>query len=302
MTCDALRSARTDPNFVFGECNSMRHFMNGRRSLGKFFAGAATLLCLGCASPPVITELPSYVRFRFDRIDLSKIPVVLVGRIVGHSEIGPPRSSQWSSDFSVQLARVDVEVETVLQAYNSVGGVVREGKAPEGRVPVYYLHATKANPTPSVAWMGMSGYGGRWRMGDRVLFFLLRDHGHLRTACDQYNNCAIDVFSGAHPGYKSPSNDVTASIIDILLTRGQNASDQQMIKAIDDFHLYAMNAEYAMGALQKLAKEETPVVRSAARRKLGQELTDNCTQPTGYVTGPWEVPCLDYRKTRPGQE
>lgn len=281
--------------------NSKPSSRAGRWPVGAICIAIGALLCAACASSPPITELPSYVRLRFERAELGSIPVILVGQIKGYSEIGGSRPSRWSSDFPVQLARVDVQVDTVLQAYTFAGGIIREGNAPEGRVPIYYFHATRATPTPSMAWMGMSGYGGRWRMGDRVMFFLLRENGHLRAACDQHSDCTINVLSGAHRGYRPQSTDVTTSIIDILLTRGQGATDRQMVKAIDDFHLYSMNAEYAIGALQKLAGQETPVVSKAARQKLDEELSTNCTQPPGCGGNPWDVPCNTYRKTHPNR-
>jgi hypothetical protein len=145
----------------------------------------------------------------------------------------------------------------------------------------------------------MEGEGGSWRAGDRLMFFLQRENGYLRTVCDQWKHCTVNVFSGAHADYQPRSNDVTHAMIDILLTRGRGATDQQMIKAIDAFNMYSMNTDYAIEALEKLAKSETPAVSKAARQQLDQELSMNCTQPPGCGGNPWDVPCVAYRKTHP---
>lgn len=272
-------------------------FLTGKWSLGALFTWAAALFCAGCNSGPPLTEYPTFIDLP-GATNMGAIPLILVGRIVGFSTVGHAHSSRWESDFPVQLARVNVQVETVLQSYTVVNGILRPANEPAGVVSIfYYFHPEAA--VPGVAEMGMSGHGGSWHIGDRVMFFLQRENGYLRTLCDRWRHCTRAVLTGSHLGYRPRSNDVTVSIIDILLTRGQGASDQQIAEAIQAFRPSDFNPTYAVQKLQELAQEETPVVREVARQKIEEELTYNCQRPPTYVTGPWEVPCLDYRKTHP---
>ncbi len=211
-------------------------------------------------------------------------PVILVGTITKPpAYVGSRHQSRWlpvptPPDSSVQLFRVIVEVETVLQSY---------GESPKREVPIYYF-----------LWNTDQSYSGpprlgNWQVGDRVMFFLRCENGYLRTVEDQRSGgTTIRVFSGAHPGFRE---DIPAhGVIDLLLTRGEGAGDEQMIQAIDGFHVSEVDPEYSVQKLRKLIGEETPPIATAACQKL-KSILDMCFPPP-YNAGPWQAPCNDRSK------
>ena len=218
---------------------------------------------------PSLTEYPLLVGMPNDSDGVNRVEVILVGTVTCYSEIGPARQSRWFIDYPIQLACVRVRVESVLRSEIVARGTFQGGDVPKGDVPIYFFFSAKHTfSTPS---LGMRNRGGTWQIGDRIMFFLQRENGYLRTVCDQWRGCAPYVYSGSHVGYKPHSNDVTESIIDMFLTRGTGASDQDMLQAIDKFRLYLINADYVIKNLRKLAQNETPPVRKAASDEIGAE-------------------------------
>ncbi len=110
------------------------------------------------------------------------------------------------------------------------------------------------------------------------MFFLRRDSGVLRTVGDTWNNCVVPVFSCAHPGFKpDPGRPLADSLVDFLLTRGQNCGDHEMVQAISKSYAEGFDREYAFKKLRQLAASETPPVRKEA-----------C-----YELSLWKQPCGD---------
>lgn len=98
-----------------------------------------------------------------------------------------------------------------------------------------------------------------------MIFFLRRDAGVLRTTCDFLDYCVVQVFSGAHPGFKvNPDKSLAENIVDLLLTRGTKSSDPQMIKAITKSRVLDFSEAYALGKIQQLALDGPQEVTNAA--------------------------------------
>lgn len=237
--------------------------------------------CAGCSSAPRLTEYPAFVDFPDSRPDrIPYIPVILVGTIAGRpSYLGDIRASRWDSGRPpLQLVRVTVQVETILQSH---------GEIPKGEVPIYFFIRSGSYSGPPRL--------GDWNVGDRMMFFLQQENGYLRTICDHYKGCTMEVFSGAHRGFRA--GKIGDAIIDLLLTRGEGAGDEQMIRAINISSRAAdLDPAYAMRKLRKLAAEETPAVAKAACQKLQLELNAICV-PVPWNRGPWAVACNERLKT-----
>jgi hypothetical protein len=181
--------------------------------------------------------------------------MIVVGRILEYSDVGRPHPSKWIPNFPVQLGSIKIQVENVLQ-----------GEDTRGDISVFffrYLAISEGAPR-----IGVRGRGGTWRIGDREIFFLQRDSGVLRTVCDGWAHCVMPVLTGAHPEFKSNPNSSNTAIIDILLTRGEGCSDQQMVDAISQFRAYDYGPDYTIKKLNEIARTETPKVRKAACQKL----------------------------------
>ncbi|HEX4230471.1 MAG TPA: hypothetical protein VHZ07_17480 [Bryobacteraceae bacterium] len=246
-----------------------------RTYLRIFACAGLILVSAGCNSAPHLTEYANEPSNLQDALSYS--PIILVGTIAGpEAYIGPYRQSRWVLDraFTVQLARVPVRVETILQSDREV---------PKGRVDIYYF-----------LWGVEHGYDGPprlgiWTMGDRMMFFLRHEDGYLRTIGDQRSGATtIQVFSGAHPGLRT--GDPATLILDTLLSRGQGARDEQMIRAIQRAPAN-IAPEYYVRKLRALIAEETPAVAGAACEALKTRL-DECA-PSPWNFGAWQVPCND---------
>ncbi len=179
-------------------------------------------------------------------------PVILVGRILGSGRIGSPQPSIWDGATPYQQYRATIAVENVLN-----------GSIPLGTAEIYFMINLRSGGHKG---LGTINDGGSWHIGDREMFFLQRDSGRLRTICDSFAyNCVAPVLSGSHAsiqGHRSVGN----MIADIFLTRGEGASDAQMIKAMDraTFISFHFAPGYAMKKLEEMVQTETPPVRRAA--------------------------------------
>lgn len=213
-------------------------------------------LCVSCERVPRLVEYGNNQE-RSTAESLSAAPIILVGQIAAYRELGRPRPSRFDAE-PIQLCRITVQVETVLR-----------GDVAPGEVPIYFL--VNFGSTGGPPQLGMVGRTGNWRIGDRELFFLQRDSGTLRTIIDNYALAARPVLTGAHTSYEPrPGETVPEMIVDILLTRGQECSDQQMAHAVSRSVADFFDLPYTVRKLRQLANDEVPIVKKAALDKLDE--------------------------------
>ncbi len=115
------------------------------------------------------------------------------------------------------------------------------------------------------------------RKGERDIFYLFGTGTDFRSACDYGRSCAPVVFTGRHETVEAGSAEQQAA--EILLARGEGATDKQVIYAIGS---YANMAEdrAIVAQVQKLARSESPAVEQAACEAL-QRLSLPCPTPSG---------------------
>jgi hypothetical protein len=195
--------------------------------------------------------------------DPASVPIILVGQILSNSKVGGLR--KWRpdqdsvSDYQVQMFRVNVRVENTLK-----------GDSLPGDIGIYYFafHGNVSGPPG----LGMAGVSGTWHLGDRELFFLRKESGELRTACDLSARCVPPVFSGNHADFRvDPSISLADSIVDLLLTRGRGCTDQQMIEAVSSYAPSFFSRDYAVAKLRQIVQREVPSVSEAACERLKRE-------------------------------
>jgi len=216
------------------------------------------ILLVGCNREPPIFEYPSFVRLPYNE-QVAGVPVILVGRILSCSPNGSPHPSRWDGRTLMQMFKLDVRVENILQ-----------GDLAVSQVSVFYFMNTVASEGP--ARLGLFATGGTWHTGDREMFFLQRDSGVLRTICDTWRNCVIPIHSGSHsPIKRGPNTWIGDSIAHILLTRGEGCSDMEMIQALSEGAgvAYSFSPNTTIRELQQTAAHETPPVRHEACEALG---------------------------------
>jgi hypothetical protein len=80
----------------------------------------------------------------------------------------------------------------------------------------------------------------------------------------------LPVFSGFHAHFTvKQQRPITDSIVDLLLTRGEGATDKDMVKAVHEVgSVRRFGDEIQTKALQRIAREETPPVRHEACAEL----------------------------------
>ena len=193
------------------------------------------------------------------------VPVIVVGVVKHSSWMGTAHKSRWDEDEMVQLIRVDVTFENVIKSdINSDNG------------EVFFYRSLRASEGPPR--LGMIGEGGTWKPGDRELFFLQKEQGHLRTICDTFRNCVIPVLTGSHPSFRRSPNPIE-DIARILLTKGDGCSDYQMAAAVKiNAGLVALfSKEVAVQHLRILAGENAREIRKEACYQLA-DLGQPCKQ------------------------
>jgi len=117
--------------------------------------------------------------------------------------------------------------------------------------------------------MGMIGHGGRWQIGDRLIFFLQRDSGVLRTVIDTWAVAAVPVPTGAHPSYRPGSGETTVdSVIDILLDKGEGCDDKQFAFAVSSFSKDFWDLPYTVQKLRQIADGPDIAAAQAAKNEL----------------------------------
>jgi hypothetical protein len=216
---------------------------------------------------------------------IAEAPYIVIGTIASNAMIGHevlPNTKSASSPQSeaihrfripydrLQLFRVKVNVENVLR-----------GTTKDQDVEIYYY--TYVGPIGGPLGFGMRGYGGRWEIGDREIFYFKKIGNVFRMFCDFYDSCVTPVFSGAHPGFTIDSTRPPAeSIVDLLLTRGEGGTDEGMVKAVLSRSAEYFAEPYAIRKWRDIAEhDESALVRDAACSQLKKE----------------ELPCPSYKGT-----
>jgi len=187
---------------------------------------------------------------KYDRSKLAEVPIILVGRVIEESSPASPYHDSDIDQRPVQLYRAKVEVENLLQ-----------GDVTAREIEVYYFRGEIPGSAQSIYF----------QKGAREIIFLLRDGDKFRTICDRSRNaCLWKVSTGAHPNIKvTATENLNQALSDILLTRGEDADDKQMVKAIGQAGWFASAGEPALlNTLQSIAKNETPPVAEAACHNL----------------------------------
>lgn len=198
------------------------------------------------------------------KLNPDDVPVIIVGQIIEHVDMGPPYPSRLDPRLTIQLRKVTVQVENVLR------GDVR-GKV----VPVYYFNSNSSGPVH----MGMLGHGGHWHVGDRIVWFLTWESGVLRTVLDTWADSTVTVLTGPHPDYKSKPNESYADqVIDILLDAGQRCDTEQWALGVlaSTNRSSGFDLAYTVSKLRAIASNYTPEAREAA---LGELQVLSCNSP-----------------------
>ncbi len=189
----------------------------------------------------------------FTTLNLPKVPVILVGQALENCHpLGPAEDSRWDNR-PVQLWKVRVKVEQVVQ-----------GEVPPGNLDIFYF-----------VDLGFSSGGWSRLMnihrGHSEIFFLQKDGNRWRTICDGWRSCVLWVRTGTHYNYKIDSTlPIEDTLVNLALSRGEQTSDGQMIDAI--YHTVEV-ARWGwtpvINRLQQLANEDqSPPVRAVALENL----------------------------------
>src|SRR6185437_14876946 len=186
-------------------------FLYWRRRPTRYLFLLIFCICISCGTDQIAPLPPQFLVGTPDRV-----PVILVGQVLNNSHAAAaPRTSEWNGR-PVQLWKVRVKVEQVLR-----------GEVPQKEVDIFYF-ADMGGGSFSVAPVWRDLYAGH-----SEIFFLQRDHGKLRTICDGWRTCIIWVRTGSHYNFKAePGLPVEDVITKILLSRGDQTTDKQMIDAI----------------------------------------------------------------------
>ena len=186
-----------------------------------------------------------------DSLDLSLIPIVLVGTITSDRKIGPPQPVTHDHSLAIyQWFQVSVHVENVLK-----------GDISSPEVKVYYLTNIGPIGGPSRLGLRASVPGGTWQLGDRELFFLWRDEAFLRPVCDTSAIGVWHVYTGAH---QTPKQPLPEAITDVLLDARSGSTDQDQINAMIRSLPYWLAKDQTIKKLQQLATTAHPIVRQQA--------------------------------------
>ena len=138
-------------------------------------------------------------------------PIVLVGTVTEVNSVGRPTPARRSPQILLQLTKVRAHVENVLR-----GGIV------DRDVQFYYFGYANEN----------HGYRGPPRFhvspGERRVFFLTRELGHLRSVGDVVDY-TLFVASGSHAQFKQmPESSIGYSIASVMLSLGERYSSSEM--------------------------------------------------------------------------
>lgn len=172
-------------------------------------------------------------------------PIVAVGVIASDIPVGGSVPKHSDPSYPLQLRKMEIRIENVLKGDLALGTAV-----------VYYFALAG----------GFNGNQplGFWKVGGRRIFWLRRDSGVLRTACDGIDSCTRGVFSGAHPHYTAdPRKSLAYAVADITLTRGEGKINEGKFAGMLQSGA-PVPEEYQIEKFANLALTETSVVKTAA--------------------------------------
>jgi hypothetical protein len=224
----------------------------------RSYATAMAMLCLcvlgDCSrhsNDPEISEYPPLIDLPSGGYgNISLVPVVIVGQVLRGSAVETARPSKWNQRILTQLHQVTVRVENVLK-----------GSVESTELPIYYFRFASTYDGPPLL--------GNWKPGERLMFFLQKDSGVFRTICDNYRHCVVPVLTGYHPARNGEADwYITDKIQRILLTRGEKCSDDALLQAMSKAVSFELQQADVVRALERLAIEETGVVRQGACNQL----------------------------------
>jgi hypothetical protein len=182
-------------------------------------------------------------------------PIVVVGSILSDTLVRGPVPSVWTRS-PLQLRKLKLTIENVLR-----------GGATPGTATVYYFTWAGAynGPRPLGLW-AMPAHSTPIQ---RRIFWLKRDGGVLRTACDGWDYCTMPANSGSHPEYKTdPDKPLGYALADIFFTRGHDVTDDEFAAQVEWGAPSTVPEPYLFEKLRHLAATDAPIVKAAACRQL----------------------------------
>lgn len=164
---------------------------------------------------------------------ISKSPLIVVGRAVAVTTVGPEVRSTDRHEYPLRLERITVQVENILR------GTYRSQEM------VFYRYGWSADHP-------MVGPWGLIYPGQRNVFFVDVEDGTLRSIIDLYP-AQIEVLSGVHSELGlSAKNGAEQSIAEILLTPGENLNADAFSRGLSATSVVAMNLIGRTGTLYLL--------------------------------------------------
>lgn len=142
-------------------------------------------------------------------------PIVVVAAILSDTLVRGPVKSYWTRS-PLQMRKLEVRV----------GNILRGGAIQEVATAYYFTWASGFDgPRPLGFWLSPQHPTKPLR---RRIFWLKRDSGVLRTACDGWDYCTMSVTSRSHPNCKpDPRKPLGYALADICLTQGEGAIDAE---------------------------------------------------------------------------
>jgi hypothetical protein len=186
-----------------------------------------------------------------DELSRDAAPIVVAAVVAADTVVRSPLPMHSNPGKLLQLRRLTLRVENVLK-----------GAPIPDMLTVYYF-----------TWAG--GFDGPrplgfWNIGSRRIWWLERESGVLRTACDGWDGCTMGVQSGAHLNYRrDPTRPINFALADLLLTRGEGPVDEygfagEIQRGVPDQGLQG----YVVEKLRHLATTEQGTVKSESCKLL----------------------------------
>lgn len=210
-----------------------------RRAIFSALCISMMLVSAACTTVPRLIESPP----NRGPVELDQVPVIIVGQIERQIDLGSPHPSAFNARIPIELRKLAVRVETVIKG-NVRGPIVQ----------VYYLHDLSSSGGPPR--VGTNDWGGRWSIGDRLIWFLRWDSGVLRTVSDTSAHTTVTVLTGLHPNYQpSPNESVADQIIDIMLDDGKGCEGDHWALAIlkSSMRASSFDLAYTVAKLRHIA-------------------------------------------------